>query len=330
MSELMTDAVETVAPVTDPSAAEYSVVVPVYRNAESLAMVIERLEWLQTRLPGRLEAVFVVDGSPDDSAAILRRMLPESTLLSQVICHSRNFGSFPAIRTGFLAATGNYVAAMAADLQEPVELIEDFFVKLGSGDWDIAVGTRLKRQDPRGARAMSRIYWGLYRRLVQKEMPSGGVDIFACSRPVARKFADLDESNSSLIGLLFWLGFRRIEIPYSRQARAHGKSAWSMQKKLRYLLDSIFSFTSLPITVILVVGVVGTVASFGTAFVVLLAWLFGSIEVPGYTAEMLVLLCATGSILSALGIVGTYVWRTFENTKKRPISIVMLQESFGE
>lgn len=308
----------------------FSVVVPVYLNAESLPDVIERLEWLQTRLSEQLEAVFVVDGSPDDSAAILHERLANSTLLSQLIRHSRNFGSFAAIRTGFLSARGQYVAAMAADLQEPVELIEQFFDKLSTGEWDVAVGTRLKRNDPATSRAASRVYWALYRRLVQRDMPSGGVDIFACTRSVAQKFADLEESNSSLVGLLFWLGFRRIEIPYSRQERTHGKSAWSWRKKYRYLLDSIFSFTSLPITVILTVGVLGTVASFVAAIVVLCAWLFRAIEVPGYTAQMLVLLFATGSILSALGIVGTYVWRTFENTKRRPTSVVMLKESFGE
>jgi polyisoprenyl-phosphate glycosyltransferase len=307
----------------------YSVVIPVYGNAESLPQVIERLEWLQGRLDSPLEAVFVVDGSPDDSLAVLRGLLPQSTLRSQLISHSRNFGSFAAIRTGFLRARGEYIAAMAADLQEPAELVETFFDKLATGEWDIAVGTRLRRGDPWGARTASRVYWGLYRRLVQRDMPSGGVDIYACTRAVAQKFADLDESNSSLIGLLFWLGYRRVEVPYSRREREHGTSGWSTRKKVRYLLDSVFSFTSLPITIILVVGVLGTVASFVAALVVFCAWLFGSIEVPGYTAEMLVLLLAAGSILSALGIVGTYVWRTFENTKGRPISVVMAQEEFG-
>lgn len=308
----------------------FSVVVPVYKNAESLPDVIERLEWLQSQLSGRLEAVFVVDGSPDMSAVILRELLPRTSLASQLICHSRNFGSFAAIRTGFSAARGDYVAAMAADLQEPVELVQEFFRELSSGDWDVAVGTRTKRKDPLTSRTASRLYWSLYRRLVQKEMPSGGVDIFACTKAVARQLADLGESNSSLVGLLFWLGYRRIEIPYSREERKHGKSAWSWSKKYRYLLDSIFSFTSVPISVILTVGILGTIASFVAAIVVVAAWLFGAIEVPGYTAEMLVLLFATGSILFALGIVGTYVWRTFENTKQRPNSVVMMQERYGD
>lgn len=307
-----------------------SVVVPVYLNSPSLPEVVERLEALQARLGKRVEAVFVVDGSPDDSAAVLRGLLPESTLVSQLMIHSRNFGAFAAIRTGFAAAQGEIVSAMAADLQEPIELIEQFYERLSSGNWDVAVGTRTKRNDPAASRGASRLYWYFYRLLVQRDMPAGGVDILACTRPVAKQLTSLGETNSSLIGLLFWLGYRRVEVPYTREERKHGKSAWSFRKKYRYLLDSIFSFTSLPITLILNIGVLGTIVSFVAALAVFTSWLFGAIEVAGYTAQMLVILFATGSILFALGIVGTYVWRTFENTKGRPNSVVMLTETFGD
>jgi polyisoprenyl-phosphate glycosyltransferase len=310
--------------------ALFSVVIPVYKNAESLSSVVERLVWLQNHLDIKVEAVFVVDGSPDDSAKILRQLLPASGLTSQLLLHSRNFGSFAAIRAGFDAARGKYVAAMAADLQEPVELIVDFYRLLSGGDYDVAVGTRVKRDDPTATRTISRAYWAVYRRLVQTDMPPGGVDIFACTSAVAKQLAHLGEANSSLVGLLFWLGFRRVEVPYSRLQREHGKSAWSFRKKYRYLSDSIFSFTSLPISIILVVGVLGTIASFVAALVILFAWLFNAITVPGYTAQMLVLLFAAGSILFALGIVGTYVWRTFENTKGRPISVLMAKEQYGD
>jgi glycosyltransferase involved in cell wall biosynthesis len=316
------------APTTAP-APVYSVVIPVYKNYDSLPQVIARLEWLQANLDAPLEAVFVVDGSPDESAILLRRLLPQSTLQSQLICHSRNFGSFAAIRTGFLSARGDYVAAMAADLQEPVELVQSFFQRLETGDWDVAIGTREKREDPWLSRTMSNTYWSLYRRWVQKDMPGGGVDIFATTRQVARNFDSLTESNSSLVGLLFWLGYRRIEIPYSRSEREHGTSAWTFKKKLGYLLDSVFSFTSIPITAILTVGLLGSIGAIIAAFVVFVSWLVGAIPVPGYAAQMVVLLFATGSILFALGIVGTYVWRTFENTKNRPASVVMLHETFG-
>src|SRR4051794_9246198 len=173
-----------------------------------------------------MEGVFVVDGSPDGSLLLLRRMLGERAFASQLVAHSRNFGSFAAIRTGFAAADGDFVAAMAADLQEPVELVEQFFALLSTGEYDVAVGTRAGREDPRTTMLLSRVFWSLYRRNVHKEMPAGGVDIFGCTRQVADQLVALDEAHSSLVGLLYWLGFRRVEVPYRRAPRGEGKSGW--------------------------------------------------------------------------------------------------------
>src|SRR5437660_890740 len=126
----------------------YSVVVPVYRNEETLEAVLERLDGLATRLDGPLEAVFVVDGSPDGSLELLReRLASEHRFSAQLIALSRNFGSFSAVKTGLGTARGDFVAVMAADLQEPVSLIEDFFAGLGSGEHDVAVGVRVARND---------------------------------------------------------------------------------------------------------------------------------------------------------------------------------------
>jgi glycosyltransferase involved in cell wall biosynthesis len=317
-----------VAPEGDDYSVPYSVVIPVYLNSESLPLVIAALEDLQDRLDIPVEGVFVVDGSPDDSLQVLRECLPSASFRSQLLVHSRNFGAFAAIRTGFLAARGHYVAAMAADLQEPIELIEDFYRLLLSGEWDVAVGTRTSRQDPGLSKALSATYWRAYRRLVQPQMPPGGVDIFACTRQVALSLGEMTEAHSSLVGQLYWVGYRRTEVPYERRQREHGSSAWSLRKKVSYLLDSVFSFTHLPISIVLTIGVVGTALSLVGAIVVFVIWLLGDIRQPGYTATMLVLLLGISSILFALGLVGTYVWRTYENTKARPSSIVRHQETF--
>ena len=159
----------------------YSVVVPVYGNAATLPEVIERLERLDRELGGGLEGVFVVDGSPDDSLAVLRKLLPDAAIPSQLVAHSRNFGSFPAIRTGLGVCRGEYVAAMAADLQEPASLILDFFQTLRTGEYDVVVGSRTKRQDPFLSSVLARAFWALYRRMVHRAIPPGGVDIFGCT-----------------------------------------------------------------------------------------------------------------------------------------------------
>ena len=217
---------------------------------------------------------------------------------------------------------------MAADLQEPESLIEDFFSALADGEHDVAVGVRASRDDPAGGAAASRLFWWAYRKLVQPEIPPGGVDVFACSRDVAGRLARLEESHTSLVGLLYWLGFRRVEVPYVRQARPVGKSAWTLRKRIRYLEDSIYSFTSLPIAAITVLGIVGVVASLSWGVVVIAFWAAGRIDVPGYTPLMLALLFVASSILIGLGIVGSYVWRTYENSKGRPTAVTMTHERF--
>jgi glycosyltransferase involved in cell wall biosynthesis len=307
----------------------FSVVVPVYGNEGSLGLVLERLEKVASRIDGRLEVVFVVDGSPDGSLLVLRRLLPEFCLPSQLVAHSRNFGSFAAIRTGMAAARGEFVATMAADLQEPPELLEEFFGHLASGEWDVAVGRRTARSDPGFSMLLSRAFWGMYRRMVHREIPPGGVDMFACTRDVSRRLVALDESHSSLVGLLYWLGFRRVEVPYARAPRLEGKSGWSLRRKLRYFLDSVFSFTDVPVLLLTGVGVVGGLLTVLTSVLVVVARLTGVIKQAGYTPIILVVMLSTFTLLLALGIVGSYVWRTYENSKGRPGAVAMSHEVFG-
>jgi glycosyltransferase involved in cell wall biosynthesis len=311
-------------------APRYSVVVPVYRNEATLAALVERLEGLAGELDAPLEIVFVMDGSPDGSLVLLRRLLAEQTAFSsQLIALTRNFGSFSAIRAGLAAAEGELLAVMAADLQEPVSLVREFFRRLDTGEVDVTVGARSSRADDRAGQTASRLFWWLYRHLVQPDIPAGGVDVFGCTRQVANELVRMDESHTSLVGLLYWVGFRRAEVAYDRLPRPEGKSAWSFRRKVRYLLDSIYSFTDVPITLIIALGVVGVVVSTVSALAVLVAWVTDQIDVAGYTPLILAVFFMTSLIIIALGIVGSYVWRTYENSKGRPDSVTMTHERFG-
>lgn len=279
-------------------------------------------------LDGPLEVVFVVDGSPDRSGEVLTELLPLQPFASRLVFHSRNFGSFAAIRTGLARTSGRYVGVMAADLQEPPELMVDFFGQLRSGESDLVVGRRRSRAgDPRLAAAQSRLFWAVYRRFVQPEMPLGGVDVFACTDEFRQHLVELDEAHSSLVALALWLGFRRSVVEYDRLPREHGESGWTFKKKVKYLSDSIFSFTDLPIRMLLAIGIVGLVASLAIALVVVVARLSGAIDVPGYAATILVLAFFGALNLFGLGIIGSYVWRAYENTKRRPPSVVMAERS---
>jgi glycosyltransferase involved in cell wall biosynthesis len=319
------------APTADARGARrvLSVVVPVYRNEASLPELLDRLAGLPFPAGIECRAVFVVDGSPDRSAELLAARLPGWSMPATLVVLSRNFGSFAAIRAGLEAADGDYCAVMAADLQEPPELLLSFVERLESGEVDLVLGRREGRADPLSTRITASTFWWLYRRFVQPTMPVGGVDVFACNRTVRTAVLDLEESNSSLIGLLLWLGFRQETVGYARQPRADGKSSWTLAKKLRYMSDSIFSFTDLPIRMLLVIGVVGCIAVTAIGLIVLVTWALGLVDVAGYTPIMLSILFVGGLLTFGLGIVGSYVWRTYDNTKRRPLTVEQSVRQFA-
>ena len=306
----------------------FSLIIPVYRNEESLPELIRVLEEIDRQMDGDLEAVFVVDGSPDRSLELLARALPAATFRSQLLALSRNFGSFAAVTAGLAHAEGDQFAVMAADLQEPPELILEFRRRLLDGDIDVVVGVRTGRADALTQRLAAAVFWAAYRSLVQHEIPPGGVDVFACNRKFRDHLLALREHNSTLIGLLFWLGFRRAEVPYERRRRSQGRSSWSFSRRFRYLLDSTFAFSDLPLRILSGAGIAGVVVSVTLAAVVFFVDLSGVTEVPGYASTILTVMFFGGLNSLGLGIIGEYLWRTFENTKGRPAYIVARHEDF--
>jgi glycosyltransferase involved in cell wall biosynthesis len=296
-------------------------VVPVYRNEATLPELLQQLAVLQEPYAGSLEVVFVIDGSPDNSHALLKTMLPDMPFPSQLIALSRNFGSFAAIRAGLAHAAGEFVAVLAADLQQPISSVRQFFDALETGA-DIAVGQRASRDDPWLSRTAATMFWRLYRRFVQPQMTPGGLDSFGCTRQVRDVLISLPEANSALSGLLFWVGYRREHVTYARAARAAGRSGWSLGRKTRYAFDTTFAFSDLPITVMIIAGTLGVSVAVVVGIAVLIAWASGAIVVQGYTPLLLAVLLSFSTTLLSLGIVGGYVWRIFENTKGRPVHLV--------
>jgi glycosyltransferase involved in cell wall biosynthesis len=307
----------------------YSLIVPVYKNEESIPSLIAAIRNMNVELGEQLEVVFVVDGSPDQSYAKLRDALPSAGFASKLLLLSRNFGSFSAIRCGLEAAKGPYFAIMAADLQEPPELVLEFFRSLANEPVDVVIGTRDGRQDPLPSRFAAQTFWYLYRKFVVPEMAVGGVDVFSCNQVFRDKLLELDESHSSLIALLFWLGFRRKQVSYTRLAREHGKSAWTFRKKVNYLMDSVFAFTDLPIKVLISMGSIGLGISILLGLATLFARIAGGISIPGYTTTIIIVLFFGTINLLGLGLVGSYAWRAYENTKRRPLAIVMQSLSYS-
>jgi len=301
---------------------KYSIIIPVYKNEDSITRLINMLDGLNNQLKESIEVVFVVDGSPDNSFALLNAALGDLNFPAQILVHSRNFGSFAAIRSGLSAARGKYFGVMAADLQEPPELMIEFFSALTNDECDVVIGTRLTRSDAWLSRVTSEVFWKIYKRLVVKDMPEGGVDVFGCNGNFRDQLLLLHESRSSLIAQIFWLGYRRKLVSYDRLSRQEGKSSWTLNKKIDYMMDSIFAFTDYPIRLLIRTGAAGSLLSLLSAMIVLIAKISGTIDVPGYTAIIIAVLFFGALNLFGIGLVGEYAWRGYENSKNRPLAVV--------
>jgi glycosyltransferase involved in cell wall biosynthesis len=258
----------------------------------------------------------------------LREHLPSWGIPSQLIELSRNFGAFAAIAAGLRHGKGDSFAVIAADLQEPPELILTFQKIMAAGEAEVVFGCRTGRADPWPSRVMSGMFWWLYRRFVMPDMPPGGVDVFGCTRVVRDRLLELKESHTNLIALLLWLGFRRVFVPYERRARQEGRSAWTFAKKWRYALDSIFSFTDLPIRILLGLGTIAILVAAVAAMTVFVFWQTGHITVLGYTPLMLAIMSFGGLTALGLGIVGQYQWLSLQNSRNRPNFIVKSTDEF--
>jgi hypothetical protein len=210
---------------------------------------------------------------------------------------------------------------MAADLQEPTSLILDMLGIVQRDEADVAVGVRQSRKDGVVSRTLSAVFWKVFNRVSSLELPRGGVDIFALSRSARETLNSFEESSTSLIGLIYWMGFRRQEVPYHRVERQVGKSSWSLQKRINYAKDSITAFSEFPLSVFLWSGVIGAVVSLVFALIGAFQYMFTSDHQSQREITAIGLLFVASYLMAGLGIIGTYLWRLAENVRNRPDSI---------
>ena len=298
-----------------------SIVVPVYKNEGSIDQLLHRINEISAAVSGMVEAVFVVDGSPDKSLETLRSQLPMAGFDAKVLLLSRNFGAFSAIRAGLREARGDATVVMAADLQEPTSLITNMLGIVQRDEADVAVGVRQSRKDGVVSRTLSAVFWKIFNRVSSLELPRGGVDIFALSRSARETLNTFEESSTSLIGLIYWMGFRRQEVPYHRVERRVGKSSWSLQKRINYAKDSVTAFSEFPLTVFLWSGAVGAIVSLVFALIGAFQYIFTSDHQSQREVTAIGLLFVASYLMAGLGVLGTYLWRIADNVRKRPDSI---------
>ena len=303
------------------SAPDVSVVVPAYNEAENLAPFYERLRRVMEGEPLTWEWI-IVDDHSDDRTFQRGAEIASSDGRVRVVRLSRNVGSHAAIFCGLDRARGRCAVAMAADLQDPPEVIPELVAEWRAGA-RVVWAARRKRQGERVAtRGLARLYYLLMRRVVGvREMPARGADFFLLDGVVVDALRRFTESNVSIMALLTWMGFPQATILYDKQRRRRGQSAWGLERKIKLSLDSVTSFTYVPMRLMSYSGFVVAFAGFVYAAVVAANALMGR-PVAGWSSLMVVVLVLGGFQLVMMGVLGEYLWRTLDAARRRPRYLV--------
>lgn len=301
--------------------AKLSIIIPVYFNEGNLPLLYEdiRKKIIEPALFD-YEIVMVDDGSGDNSWAEMEKIAAEDENV-KIFHLSRNFGSHAAILCGLEHCTGDCAVVKAADLQEPTELILDMFESWQQGN-NVVLAVRQDREESGSQKFFANFYYRLVRTFALKQMPENGFDIYLVDRKVISVLSLMDEKNSALTGQILWSGFKTAEVSYVRQERKIGKSRWTLQKKIRLVMDTLYSFSTVPITVVTMVGALAFFISLIWAIVVLINKIAGNIPVSGFTTMFIFQLFSFGITMTTLGVIGGYLWRTFDASRNRPIYIV--------
>ena len=302
-----------------------SVVLPARDEAGVIGGTLRRIAAVAPRLGGPVEVVVVSDGSTD---ATFDEALAELArgLSGTVVELAANVGSHAAIRCGLTHATGDCVAIMAADGQDPPEVVPAM-VRALAGGAEVAWGRRCDRTaDSRRARALAVGWYRLFRRLSGVEFPRAGLDFVVVSRRALEVPLSQSQRNSSLFLEIFSLGLAQAFVDYDRGPRAGGRSKWSLGRRVTLALDMVTSFSPAPIRVASVVGIAGGALGLVLGLVVLVRAAFGDVSVPGWASLMVVTSVMGGAMLVALGLLGEYAWRILDELRRRPLFIEARRE----
>jgi len=298
-----------------------AVVVPVYGNEASLPELYARIIAASEAAGVELTLQFVNDRSPDNSQAVLESLAVADPRVRCILL-SRNHGSFVAIAAG-LAQVADHDAAiiLSADLQDPPEIIPRLVDAWRAGK-RVVLCARAQRDDPLTTRIFARVFHWIFRRIALKDMPPGGFDFCLIDRAVVRVILESSEKKTSLIGLILWSGFEREVIEYQRAPRKHGKSMWSLGRKLSYAFHSLVAFSSFPMKVSFGIGLALACLSLVSMVYILVASALGRITSPGWPSMMLSQLVIIDVLFLGFGVIGGYLWINLEQTRKRPLFII--------
>jgi len=299
-----------------------SLVVAAYNEEANVPLLYERLRALDWAGLGlEPELLFVDDHSSDRTPQVIVA-LAERDRRVKALRFSRNFGSHKAFAAGLENCTGEAAVILAADLQDPPETIPALVAKWRAGARVVWAVRDAREGESVATRLFSRLYYWLMRRFADVRPPPQGADFLLLDRQVIETLKAAPEKHTSLLALIQWVGFEQQQITYVKAARQHGRSKWTLRKKLKLAIDSFVSFSYAPVRAMSAVGLTFACAGFLYALLIVGRSLFQQVPVQGWASLMCVLLIVSGVQLLMLGVLGEYLWRAFDETRGRPRYIV--------
>ena len=296
-----------------------SILTPAFNEATNLDALYERVVGAMSRLGVEWEWLIVDDHSRDETFAVVRRLAAADRRVRGVRL-ARNSGSHVAITCGLHLVRGDAVVMMAADLQDPPETLGAMLDRWRAGA-QVVWAVRRERPGERAHAGFAALYYWLLRRVAgMKEMPATGADFFLADRAVIDAFRQFPERSVSVLALVMWLGFRQEFIEYDKQPRASGKSGWTLARKINLVVDSVTAFSEAPIRACTLLGAGLLAVALVLAVAGFVRWMqTGS----GHLVLLVSAMAGVGGLqLVATGLVGEYVWRALEESRRRPQFVV--------
>lgn len=303
--------------------SKISLIIPCYNEEGSLVPFMQEINGVAAALvPDSVELIFVDDGSRDGTLPILRQLSEENEQI-HYLSFSRNFGKESAILAGLKAARGEYVAVMDADLQDPPALLPEMLRAVREEGYDCA-GTRrvTRRGEPVIRSLFARMFYRLVNMVSDTHLVDGARDYKLMSRPVVDALLSMPEYNRFSKGLYEWVGFKTKWLEFENVERVAGETKWSFWKLFKYSIDGIVGFTTMPLSIASMLGILFMFLSFGGVVFLCVRQLLWHQSVSGWTSLACIIIFFCGVQLLSLGIIGQYLAKTYMEVKRRPIFIV--------
>ena len=302
-----------------------SVVVPCYNEEQALPYFIQEIQKVAAEMAQKqveLEILLVNDGSRDHTLSLLRDYAKQYENV-RYLSFSRNFGKEAAMYAGLEHARGDYVAMMDADMQDPPSLLPQMYDLLQTGEYDSVATRRVSRKGEPPIRSFfARMFYKLINRISDADIVDGARDYRLMSRPMVDAILSMKEVNRFSKGIFGWVGFRTYWLPYENVERVAGETKWSFWKLFRYSLEGIIAFSTAPLAIASVMGLLVCLAAVAALAVVLVKTLAFGDPVAGWPSMICIILFLGGVQLLTVGIIGQYLAKTYLETKKRPIYIL--------